>query len=400
MPVCPVASPRSGPIWKQLAGGGGWETCNVTDTGNWAEWSAHVRDSFWLSAELLDLLAEHPQGMRTQALLLRHAATDRYVALTLQDFTLRLDTHLPVQGGGEAAPSLRRQLLGSLSPRVAVLGQLLTSGAGTALGLQALPAEEATQLLDALAQRLTVQANGISAVVLKDLFPVGSASDRALRQRGYVDLPADPVMELDVSPFRSLEDYLSRLSSKYRVRYRRARAKLGSITQRPLGPELTEKYLDRLYALHRITRRGAEVNFVDLDRTYLHFLSTHGQVTGYFDGTELVGFTTAVRNGARYHAHFLGLDDSYKYSHHLYHNMLFDLLQAAIASPATVLDYGRTALEIKSSLGALPRAYAILATPRYRWASGMLPGLLSTFRQVPDWTARNPFRDADEKLTK
>ena len=400
MSACSAKSSRPGPIWKQLAGAAGWESCNVTVSGNWAEWSERVGDNFWLSANFLRLIGEHPQGMRSQALLLRHAATGRYVALTLQDFTLRLDAQLPVQENLDGPPSLRRQLLGSLSPRIAVLGQLLTSGAGTVVGLDALPVRESVALLDALSQRLTVQSNGISAVVLKDLFATDSDCDRALRKRGYVDLPADPVMELDVSGYTDLDDYLSQLSSKYRVRYRRARAKLGTIERRPLGGELTEEQVDGLYALHRITRQGAEVNFVELDRAYLSYLVTHGRVVGYFDGNALVGFTTAVLDGSRYYAHFLGLEDSYKYSHHLYHNMLFDLLDAAIGSPATTIDYGRTALEIKSSLGAVPRNYAILATPRYRWASSMLPGLLSTVRKAPDWTARNPFRSPDEKMTK
>ena len=338
--------------------------------------------------------------MRTQALLLRHTATTRYVALTLQDFTLRLDAQIPRQESGGSGPSLRRQLLGSLAPRIAVLGQLLTSGTGTAIGLDCLPTGEAVQLLDALSQRLTQHPNGISAVVLKDLFTVGSVCDADLRQRGYVDLPADPVMELALDAYATLEDYLEQLTSKYRVRYRRARVKLGEIERRPLRPQTAADCIDRLYALHRITRRAAEVNFVELDREYLLYLSRQGRLVGYYDDAALVGFTTAVLDGDRYHAHFLGLEDSYKYSHHLYHNMLFDLLEAAIAAGASVLDYGRTALEIKSSLGAVPRHYAILATPRYRWASAMLPGLLSTVRKAPDWTARNPFRSPDEKMTK
>ena len=82
----------------------------------------------------------------------------------------------------------------------------------------------------------------------------------------------------------------------------------------------------------------------------------------------------------------------YNQSHHLYHNMLFDLLEQAIVGGFRTLDYGRTALEIKSSVGAKASDYASLVKARYGWLNRLIPLFTPAVYTAPKWVARNPFK--------
>jgi hypothetical protein len=116
------------------------------------------------------------------------------------------------------------------------------------------------------------------------------------------------------------------------------------------------------------------------------------QVHGYFNSAgALIGFTSTIRNGETMHAHFLGMEEEYKYSHHLYHNMLFDLLEEAIAGGFRKLDYARTASEIKSSVGAVPVDYACLLKVRSRLVHKLVPVFAPAIYASPEWVPRNPF---------
>ena len=52
-------------------------------------------------------------------------------------------------------------------------------------------------------------------------------------------------------------------------------------------------------------------------------------------------------------AHFLGVDNSFNRDYQVYLNILYDLVETAINGKAKHIDFARTALEIKSSVGAV-----------------------------------------------
>ena len=392
--ACQIVTPRADRRgWVALRELPGWQLRYVSSVEDWAEWKRSAPSAdFWLSQAFLEFLQRNPQGMHTDILLLREAASAITVGCCVQTFRLRLGRQLPERRPQGQPASFRRRVTGKLSLRVSVVGQMLTSGGHGSFGFGALSAAVLSRLLDALAGQLTSGAGGVSAVVIKDHFPADAGVGDRLRARGFEPLHADPVMELDLRDHTSPAEYLAALTSKYRVRYRRARAKAEGITRRRLAPDEVRRRIDRIYALHRATRRGADVNFVELDRPYFVWLSERAAIHGYFDGERLIGFTTALQQGNTYHAHYLGLEEAYNHSHHLYHNMLFDLLEDALRTSATVLDYGRTALEIKSSVGARPRSTALLVTTRYAWLNRLLPSVLSFFHTPTHWTERSPFR--------
>lgn len=387
---------------------------------HWPE--ANRKDDFWTSPEVLAFLADHPQGLRTEAILLEDRRDLKHVLLTAQTFSFSAAGQVSEGAGGETSKwDFRRRLLAPFSFKMLCLGQFLTSGSFSEDGLHSLAPEEAAKLLPAVAETLMRCRPGYAAYLIKDLYRADHPTTTALQGRHHYLLPADPVMKLALDKtWATTEDYLAALSSKYRVRYRRARGKMEGITRRWMSPEEVADRSDRIYELYRGVSSGADFNAASLTPAYFPwlakarhpkarlqnafagygFLGEAAEVDrqspvfqGYFNGDgKLIGFTTTIPNGEVLHAHFLGLEDSYKYSHHLYHNMLFDLLEDAVAGGFTTLDYGRTALEIKSSVGATPTNYAVLVKARYNWLNRLIPLFTPAVYKAPEWVARNPFK--------
>lgn len=387
-----------------------------------AAWPKTSRpDDFWVSPEALAFLTDNPQGLETEAVLLENSKDFRRILLTTQTFSFSAAGQVKNEVKGETSGwDFRRRLLAPFSFRILSIGQFLTSGSFSADGLNQLSAPNASQLLQAVAETLMRLRPGYAAVSIKDLYPVLHPAVRELQKSGHYLLPADPVMEIQIpEDWLTFDDYLAALTSKYRVRYRRARTKMEGVTSRPLTLGEVSRYGDRFHELYRSISAGADFNAASLKPDYFPWLAsaqkkkptlqaalfTHGYeadyisdttascFTGYFnEADELIGFTSVVPNGKVLQAHFLGLEGRYKHSHSLYHNMLFDLLDQAITGGFRTLDYGRTALEIKSSVGAKATDYAVLVKARYGWLNYLIPLFTPAVYTAQKWVARNPFR--------
>lgn len=387
-----------------------------------AAWPETSRpDDFWVSAEALTFLTDNPQGLETEAVLLENSRDFRRILLTTQTFSFSAAGQVKDEAKGQTSGwDFRRRLLAPFSFRVLSIGQSLTSGSFSTDGLKQLSATEASQLLEAVAETLMRLRPGYAAAMLKDLYPILHPTVSELQKTGHYLLPADPVMEVQVpEAWGTFDDYLAALTSKYRVRYRRARTKMKGITSRPLTAEEVSRHGDQFHELYRSISAGADFNAASLKPDYFPWLasvqkrkpnleavlSTNGYeadyipeadtscFTGYFnEAGELIGFTSVVANGEVLQAHFLGLEARYKHSHSLYHNMLFDLLDQAITGGFRTLDYGRTALEIKSSVGAKATDYAVLVKARYGWLNRLIPLFTPAVYTAQEWVARNPFR--------
>ncbi|MBB4078710.1 hypothetical protein GGR28_001323 [Lewinella aquimaris] len=351
-------------------------------------------DNFWLRAPTLAFLNSHPQGMTTEAVILTHTPSGRRILLSVQSFYFRLGAQVSETAKGLTSRwNFRRRILAPLTSKVLVIGQLLTSGDLAQEGTEWLSGRELAHLLSATTDTLLAERPGYRAVLVKDVCRADSVGERELSRRGFTTLPVDPVMVLDLQEWNSVEEYQLSLTSKYRVRYRRARSKLGKLTRRRIQHSEAEDRLEAMYALYRETTSGAAFNLTALTPAYLSWLVRVGEVHGYFtpDG-QLVGFTSAIANGPLYQAHYLGLRESYKYSHHLYHNMLFDLLEDALSGGYRELDYGRTAPEIKSSIGAEPRRFATQLRLCSPVVNALVPRFVPAVFEAKGWVQRNPFR--------
>ena len=78
-------------------------------------------------------------------------------------------------------------------------------------------------------------------------------------------------------------------------------------------------------------------------------------VKGYFLNGQLVGFLSAMQNQNHLDAHFIGIDYSKNKDFAIYPRILNDYVRIGISTKSDQINLGRTASEIKSTLGALPK---------------------------------------------
>tara|TARA_Y100000589_G_C27195055_1_gene646438 strand:+ start:4475 stop:5605 length:1131 start_codon:yes stop_codon:yes gene_type:complete len=200
----------------------------------------------------------------------------------------------------------------------------------------------------------------LSTVFIKDFEDESLYITDHLKAFDYASMHVEPnmIIYLD-SAWKSFEDYTSALKSKYRVKANRADTKSDVLESKLLSEEDIKMYLDELQALYQNTIDNADFNAQILNlNTYTQLKNTykdHFIVKGYFLEGKLVGFLSAMQNGDHLDAHFIGIDYSKNKEYAIYPRILNDYVRLGIETKSSQINLGRTASEIKSTLGAQPK---------------------------------------------
>jgi predicted N-acyltransferase len=213
----------------------------------------------------------------------------------------------------------------------------------------------------------------------------------------YFQFSAQPNMLFDIpNHWKSEQDYIDALSKKYRDQYKRARKKAEGIEKRKMELEDIIKHEETIYDLYFHVAKNAHFNTFFLAknhfRIFKELLQDKFLFYGYFSDEKLIGFNTIIKNGTVMDTYFLGYDDSIQREKMLYLNMLYDMVAYSINKGYKEIIFARTALEIKSSVGAKPQKM-------YGFAQHSNPVADLAFEKVycylePEvvWKERNPFK--------
>jgi hypothetical protein len=220
-----------------------------------------------------------------------------------------------------------------------------------------------------------------------------------LKTFGYTSPTALPNMVFPVkSDWLTFDDYLQALQSKSRTRAKRAFKKCKEIIKKELSLEEIKEQQAGIFQLYQATAQSADFNLLDLNKDYFYGLKKHlkdqFKLVGYYLNGQLIGFFTMIFSKKTMDAHFLGLDSEYNFSHQVYLNMLFDLIHHGIDRQVQQIIMARTATEIKSSVGAIPYEMTGFAKMQNSILNTILQRLTDYFVQSPEWTPRNPFKEA------
>ncbi len=249
------------------------------------------------------------------------------------------------------------------------------------------------QSLDVLLPILKKEGIKVRGVMYKDFHD----DHRMPIQHGYTQFSVQPTMSVNIDPlWKTTEDYVSAMKSKYRVRMRGARKKAIDIQKRILSASEVNSYEADISKLYRYVSDQAAFNlFILKDNYFYHLKNQLGDkmnVTGYFLDGKMVGFYTSIQTHDALDAHFLGYDHNYNGSHQLYLNMLYDLVEEGISLGVSHVDMSRTALEIKSSVGATPTDLHLYLKLSSKAVAKYTPKLLDFLTPKEEWKARNPFK--------
>lgn len=180
-----------------------------------------------------------------------------------------------------------------------------------------------------------------------------------LKRFDYAAMQVEPNMIITLKPeWQSFEDYKNALKSKYRVKANRADTKSETLKAQFFTVEDLKTHKSQLQTLYQNTINNADFNAQILNlETYIHLKSTFKEqfiVKGYFLDEKLVGFLSAIQNGTNLDAHFIGIDYKNNKEFAIYPRILNDYVRLGIVTKSTKINLGRTASEIKSTLGAKP----------------------------------------------
>lgn len=215
--------------------------------------------------------------------------------------------------------------------------------------------------------------------------------------KGYFQFSAQPNMHFDI-PFdwQCEQDYINALSKKYRDQYKRARKKAVGIEKRKMHLEDIILHEDTINHLYYHVAKNAHFNTFFLAKNHFRVFKEKLQHNflfyGYFLDDKLIGFNTLIKNGAVMDTYFLGYDASIQQEKMLYLNMLYDMVAHSINRGFKEIIFARTALEIKSSIGAKPQKMYIFAKHSNPIADLALEKVYSYLEPEVAWNERNPFK--------
>lgn len=252
--------------------------------------------------------------------------------------------------------------------------------------------------MEALKNQCKKEGEHISLILLKDLDNPRKEALHPNLGSAYKEFSIQPKMILNLrKDWNTFEDYLASMTSKYRVRAKRAFKKGKAIEKKELNIESIKAFLPRIDELYKCIAEGAGFNVVTLDGEYFLNFKRHFpekfRLYAYFIDGEMVAFYTTFRNQAELEAHFLGFANETNRTYQVYLNILYDLIREGIDNKAGYINFARTALEIKSSVGAAPVDLYYLGKHTNPVKNTLFTPILAYFNPTIDWVQRKPFKE-------
>jgi hypothetical protein len=252
------------------------------------------------------------------------------------------------------------------------------------------------QAMDVITKAL--DDNGkVVAWVVKDFEHESNRFHKKLISRRFIRLPMDPIMKMVIpEDWQHIQDYVNALSSKYRVRYNQTRKKVAGLTYRVLSLNDMDHLSTRIDELYKHVQSKSPVRIFRPDSSYLRQvmveLGDKCRIAGYFNNDQLIAFQCGIIDQEHFEAHHIGIDYHFNKSHSLYLNILFNYIDMAIDSRSSLLSFGRTALEMKTTVGAVPVNFDAYLKFSNRIVNSVCR-TLAPDKAGKDWIPRNPFRE-------
>lgn len=242
----------------------------------------------------------------------------------------------------------------------------------------------------------------ICAMVTKDFYPNSIQVADELKRFRFKKFQVDHNMVMPVlSEWNTFDDYLDALNTKFRTKAKAALKRSSSLRVVDASADDVIKHAEAMQHLYENVYRKADFRLGKLEAKALVNLLTHipnqFYVRLYFLNDDLVGFMSAMRCGEVLEAHVVGIDYTSNREHGVYQRILYDYVELAIRMRCNRIVYGRTAAEIKSTVGAYPVNLTCCIKHR-RIISNALLSMIINYVKPSDYPQREPFKA--EVLTK
>jgi len=200
----------------------------------------------------------------------------------------------------------------------------------------------------------------IDAFLLKDFAEESLFITDELKDYKYHAFSVAPNMKLQLEEnWHNFDDYLASMKTKFRVKARKAYQQSAELLIREVTLSTFEEQLPKMTTLYEKVATNAGFNLGNFNlETYRDLKEKLGDdyiLKTYWLEDKMVGFVSGVVNKNSLDAHFVGIDYQINRTYAIYQRMLYEYIKIGISKKLKIINFGRTASEIKSSIGAIPQ---------------------------------------------
>lgn len=363
-------------------------------------WNELTKSNLFLSKDyLLTLEKSAPQNMNCYYISLFE--NNKLIGIALAQF---LDLN-KLSSFGERdkciKKSIRNVVFRNFCSHVLFIGNNMLTGQNAFQFHASLDAKIGVELLQAAAEEIkkTLKKKGIKVHIttFKDFNKTESTPFSIPAFQTYYRFSTQPNMVFKVNPnWHTFDDYVSALSKKYRDQYKRSRKKAEGIHKQKMNLDDIIAHEETIYTLYFHVAQNAPFNTFFLPKNHFSELKKNLKdlflFYGYFEDDKLIGFNTLIKNGNQMDTYFLGYDETIQREKMLYLNMLYDMIAYSINKGFKEIIFARTALEIKSSVGAKPEEMFGFIQHSNALINSKMDKLFCYLEPKTEWQERNPFK--------
>lgn len=381
-----------------------------------ADWDAVVGARFFMGRDYLAAIERARPPRMTFRYALCYDGKRPIAAAAYQVMDIALDAFgsraelppAPEESLRDVVRKVRRNVVRTVGDALGESGaqRLLINGNGLVSGEHGLAIAEGVdprRAVHALAdatyriRRAEKLHGSIASVLIKDFFGPSRTWADELSRFGYHPFEVDPNMVVEIDPsWKKFDDYLAAFSAKYRRKAKDARKKAKRLQTRRLGTAEIVRDAATLHELYLAVHEKAKFRLAnpgpDYFPTLAEALGDDFVLRVWSLDDALVGCSAALGRGECFEAHMVGLDYDHNIEHGIYQNALYDFVGDAITRGARELSMGRTALEIKSSIGAVARPMTCFMRHANPLGNRIIAPLIAQIEPT-EWTPRSPFKD-------
>lgn len=238
----------------------------------------------------------------------------------------------------------------------------------------------------------------ISAILVKDYFEkTALLTADALQKKRYHRFLVEPEMIVPLEKgWENFDDYLNALSKKYRHRAKSVLKKTEELQVVELNGNELGKASPEIFALYKNVCQRAKFRLSVLHQDYFFEMKNTFpklfRIFGYQKNGKWVAFRSAFYLPKHLEAHFIGIDYAVNEDLPLYQRILYDFIDEGIEAGYSKVFLGRTAAEMKSTVGAVPHDLVCYIRHRNGLHNQVIRPFIDYLKPSP-WTPRNPFKE-------
>jgi predicted N-acyltransferase len=377
-------------------------------------WSKVTKDSFFMQHAYLSAMESNPPtNMHFRYALVYDgkepiaACYFQLIDLSAESLGTLVDPEKENRGAKtfkENVKDLLKKNAGKVSVRILICGNAFASGEHGFICAKGVDKAKAFHgLADAIyrVRRANKLHGQVAAVLIKDFYDPGLKSSRELEKYDYYGFSVEPAMILDLDKkWKTFDEYLNAMSSKYRRRAKAVIRKGEAIERRALCYEdiiRSRKKIEKLYdAVHYKAKFRLASLTMDYFAVMQKELPGNYSFTAYYLGDKMVGFRTTFIDDHSVEAHFIGIDYKVNREYDIYQNILYDYVKEAYERDVHRVYLGRTASEMKSTLGAVAHNLTCYVRHRNTISNKLIKPFIE-YLEPSQWIQRNPFKDEKEE---